>query len=117
MKIRKGEEVFWEKVKRNNQDPYGKAVIDCVEKVGNFLDRGLSPELAWDMGIHDSGITGFQAGGIVSILSQVHPRGEEFRKWWNIENQIKDEGEKANKKGSVLNPALLEIDEKKIEEN
>lgn len=51
-----------------------------------------------------------QAGCVASMVSKCHSRGEEFRKKWNIDNQIQTEGEKANKEGGVLNPALLTID-------
>ena len=41
------------------------------------------------------------------MVSKCHSRGEEFRKKWNLDNQIGDEGEKANEGKGVLNPALL----------
>lgn len=43
------------------------------------------------------------------MISKCHSRGEEFRKKWNHDNQISDEGDKANESGGVLNPALLKI--------
>jgi len=36
----------------------------------------------------------------------------ELRQWHNLKTQIKDEGEKANASGGVLNPALLTISPK-----
>lgn len=58
------------------------------------------------------GITGFMAGCVASMISQCHSRGEEFRKKWNKDNQIHDEGDKANESGGVLNPAILNIEPK-----
>ena len=58
------------------------------------------------------GITGFMYGCAVSLLSQAWKHGEELRRWHNLDTQIKDEGEKANESGGVLNPALLNITKK-----
>ena len=112
MKIKKGLKKEWEESKTKNKDPYGNAVVIVTEKVGEALDRGLSPKEAEKEGIKDSGITGFQAGCMAQWISHFHPRGEEFRKWWNLKTQIQDEGEKANKSGGILNPALLNIETK-----
>jgi hypothetical protein len=60
------------------------------------------------MEIHDNdGITGFMYGCAVSILSKVWIHGEQLRRWHNLKTQLRDEGEKANQTGGVLNPALL----------
>ena len=59
------------------------------------------------------GITGFMYGMAVSILSSVWIHGEQLRIWHNLDTQIHKEGKRANKKGTVLNPALLNIDLKK----
>lgn len=53
------------------------------------------------------GITGFMYGMAVNILSQCWLHGEALRRWHNIKMQIGDEGERANERGAVLNPALL----------
>ena len=55
------------------------------------------------------GITGFMYGCAVSTLSKVWEHGEQLRRWHNLKTQIKDEGERANESGGVLNPALLNI--------
>ena len=114
MKIKKGlKREYKNYVKINSNHFYSKAVIDYTEKVGDLLDKGLEPKEAFWTGVKDSGITGFQSGCIASAIARFHPRGEEFRKWWNLDTQIKDEGEKANKKkGTVLNPALITISKK-----
>jgi len=114
MKIKRGLKREYERyLKINSNDGYSKCVIVAGERVGCLLDKGLEPEKAFWKGIKDSDITGFMAGCIASAISKFHPRGEEFRKWWNIDNQIKNEGEEANKeKGVTLNPALLTISTK-----
>lgn len=71
----------------------GETVAVCAKEMSHLADT--------------EGITGFMYGCAVSILSQVWVHGEELRRWHNIETQIKDEGEKANESGGVLNPALL----------
>jgi hypothetical protein len=39
----------------------------------------------------------------------VWKHGEALRLWHNLKTQIRDEGEKANESGGVLNPACLSI--------
>ena len=51
-------------------------------------------------------------GCAVSALGLFWEHGEELRQWHNLKTQIKDEGEKANASGGVLNPALLTISPK-----
>ena len=53
------------------------------------------------------GITGFMYGCAVGMLSKAWIHGEELRRWHNLKTQIRDEGEKANESGGVLNPAVL----------
>lgn len=43
----------------------------------------------------------------VVVLTKCWSRGEELRRWHNLDTQIGNEGEKANASGGVLNPALL----------
>jgi hypothetical protein len=104
----------WDKWVKSNTDPYGKCCVDVAREVMRLLDeRGEFKTHAIiseaDENIKAGGITGFMAGAVASMVSQCHSRGEEFRKQWNLENQISDEGEKANEGQGVLNPALLVI--------
>jgi len=39
----------------------------------------------------------------------VWAHGEALRLWHNLKYQLRDEGEKANETGGVLNPALLNL--------
>jgi hypothetical protein len=55
------------------------------------------------------GLTGFQYGAVVAILSHVWEHGEELRVWHNLDTQLGDEGEKANEEGGVLNPAIINV--------
>ncbi len=106
----------WNKCVEINSDSYGKACVDVARRVMEILDEEPN-----DFDTHKiicraddetgaGGITGFMAGCVASMVSQYHSRGEEFRKKWNVGNQIKDEGEKANESGGILNPAIVEID-------
>ena len=104
----------WQKHEKVNQDPYGKCCVDIAREVMRLLDIRETFDCHKIIGeaeknIGEEGITGFMAGAIASMVSQVHSRGEEFRKQWNLDNQIGNEGEKANKGKGVLNPALLNI--------
>lgn len=106
----------WNKWVEANTDPYGKATVDVAREVMRLLD-----EREGDFDCHAliceadklsgaDGITGFMAGCVAQMVSHCHSRGEEFRRKWNLDNQIRNEGIKANEDGGVLNPALLNID-------
>jgi hypothetical protein len=103
----------WNKWVENNQDDYGKACVDVAKTTMELLDEcdefdpdDIIIKADRTLGL---GITGFMAGCVAQMISQCHSRGEEFRKKWNLKYQIKDEGEKANKSGTVLNPAIINI--------
>jgi hypothetical protein len=48
----------------------------------------------------------------VSCLAKCWVHGEALRRWHNKETQLKDEGDKANEEGGVLNPAVLVLGSK-----
>jgi hypothetical protein len=108
-------ETDWAKCVKNNEDPYGKCCVDVAREVmrlldgrpGDFDTNKIICEA--DDKIATGGITGFMAGAVASMVSGCHSRGDEFRRKWNIDNQIRDEGEKANASGGVLNPAVMLI--------
>lgn len=77
----------------------GEKVADIAKETGREADT--------NMGIW--GVTGFQYGLAVGALSQWWKWGEELRQWHNLDTQIGTEGEEANEKGGVLNPAILNI--------
>ncbi len=105
----------WQKWVDNNQDPYGKCCIDVAREVMKLLDEREGDFdthkiiCEADDNIKAGGITGFMAGAVAAMVSHCHSRGEEFRKKWNLDNQIHNEGERANEGKGVLNPALLTI--------
>jgi hypothetical protein len=100
---------------------YGATVIVYVEKWADKMEARLAEgarlEDIADETSHEAnrelgkwGITGFQYGAAVSILSEVWEHGEELRRWHNLKTQLGNEGERANETGGVLNPALLNVD-------
>lgn len=106
----------WAKCKANNDDPYGACVVRYAERWADLMET----EMASGAKLEDiaketshtadtEGITGFMYGAAVSILSGVWQHGEALRRWHNVKTQIKDEGDRANETGGVLNPALLSI--------
>ena len=108
----------WDNCVEINKDFYGKACVDVARQAMKILDE--EPD---DFDTHKlicraddesgaGGITGFMAGCVAQMISRCHSRGEEFRCKWNRGNQISDEGEKANKSGGILNPAILHIETK-----
>jgi hypothetical protein len=107
----------WSKWEKSNTDPYDGVCVKVARRAMQILD-----EDAGDFDTHKlicradkesaaGGITVFMAGCVASMISSCHSRGEEFRRKWNIDNQIGTEGVRANgkKKRGVLNPALLQM--------
>lgn len=104
----------WKEYEEKNKDAYGKCCVDVARRVMEILDEGNDFDhhqiiCQADDDIKAGGITGFMASCVASMVSLCHSRGEEFRRKWNLGNQIKDEGEKANKSGGILNTAILNI--------
>lgn len=107
--------------KAKNTDPYGARIFSYAEDLANLLEKeieisGKSPEEVInthaDRFSHEAdydGITGFMYGAAISTLSACWIFGEPLRRWHNLKTQLGTEGEKANKEGGVLNPALLNI--------
>lgn len=119
MKLKQGTELEYEKYKAANTDPYGGRVVSFGEDWANLMEKRLAgdstiPKCAEETS-HEAdydGITGFMYGCAVSALSKFWEHGEELRRWHNKETQIGTEGDKANKSGGVLNPALLCMESK-----
>jgi hypothetical protein len=106
----------WESWVKANQDPYGKACVEYAELWARLMEgrmahgdtvEGCAEETSRVADV--DGITAFMYGCAVGMLSKAWKRGEALRRWHNLKTQIKDEGEKANAEGGVLNPALLSI--------
>lgn len=107
-------EVEWKKWRDSNKDPYGGCVIRYAEKWADIMEKAMEDGAALEdiaeNASHEAdteGITGFMYGCAVQVLATVWEHGEELRKWHNLQYQIKDEGEKANADGGVLNPSIL----------
>lgn len=75
----------------------GHKIADVADPCSSLADKG------------SGGITGFMYGCAVAVLAHCWKHGEELRRWHNSNTQIKDEGDRANESGGVLNPALLSI--------
>jgi len=106
----------WQTWQDNNKDGYGGACVAVAYHAMKMLDDSeyeiSDPhKLICDADdkANTGGITGYMAGAAASMISKCHERGDEFRRIWNGDVQIGDEGDKANESGGVLNPALLNI--------
>jgi len=106
----------WEKTVAANTDGYGSAVIRYAERWARIMEGKIASGTALDECAEETsyladneGITGHMYGCAVSILSQVWIHGDQLRRWHNLKYQIRDEGEKANESGAVLNPAIIII--------
>lgn len=115
MKIKQGTEADYESYKaKNNEDAYSARVISYGEDWAALMEARIEKgEKIEDMADATSseadtdGITGFMYGAAVAALSHFWEHGEILRAWHNLKTQLGTEGEKANEKGTVLNPALL----------
>ncbi len=104
--VRKDKLEEWKKyVNKNTQDFYSAGVVDASIRVMKKLSEGKTPEEA-EKETYGMGITGYQAGCMTQIIAYFHPRGEEFRKYWN--RQFLPEKEADELKG-VVNPATWTI--------
>lgn len=106
----------WQDWKNKNSNPYNTEIMRYVEAWANLMESEMSKgkklsDIAEQTSYeaNTTGITEFMYGAAVSILSVAWTYGEELRKWHNLKIQIRKEGEQANEKGGVLNPALLVI--------
>jgi hypothetical protein len=104
-------------VQVNSGDGYSKACVDFAIAWADEMERAMSDgrplEAIAKVASHEAdkkfGITGFMYGCAVAGLSKFWKYGEALRRWHNLDTQIGNEGEKANEKGTVLNPAVLSI--------
>jgi hypothetical protein len=106
----------WQQGLAKNQDPYGNACYrfasEWATRMEAALTTGESLESCAKRLSHeadDEGITGFMYGCAMQILAAWWIHGETLRRWHNLDTQIGTEGERANERGTVLNPALLNI--------
>ena len=107
-------------VDNNKNDPYGESVMVFSKAWAERMETKILEYPTLEFGIiadqtdgaankKAGGITGFQYGCAVSLLSDVWVYGETLRRWHNLKTQIGTEGIEANNKGGVLNPALITI--------
>lgn len=106
----------WNEWVEVNQEPYGRAVFEYAERWADMMEAKMAEgakleDIAKECSreADTEGITRFMYGCAVSILAICWEHGEKLRRWHNLDIQICDEGERANERGSVLNPACLRI--------
>ena len=97
----------WEKyVRKNTQDGYYAKIVEASLRVMQALSEGKPPKEALKT-TDRMGITIFMTTYMAQTVSYFHPRGEEFRKYWNGLFMSKEEAERAK---GVANPACLIIE-------
>jgi|LSQX01.2.fsa_nt_gb hypothetical protein len=111
----------WNQFVKVNSDSYGQGVIIFSKNWANQIEKMMKENpgrtfgdvvkiAEQDADAAAGGITGFMYGCAVAMLSEVWIRGEDLRRWHNINTQYSDEGYAANKSGGILNPALIVVD-------
>lgn len=114
-KIKADKQEDWDLGLENNQDAYGRAVYLYAAKWASLMDPLVADGVPVAKCAKDTsrkadaeyGITGFQYGCAVSILSHAWEHGEDLRRWHNLDTQVHDEGEKANER-ALLRAAFPE---------
>lgn len=116
MKIKQGREDVFKDWVEKNQDPYGKACVEYSVHWAELIESQMADgkkleDVAKDLShtADTEGITGFMYGMAVRLLAECWEHGEQLRRWHNVATQLCDEGELANIKGGVLNPAIVTI--------
>jgi hypothetical protein len=119
MKIKPGTEAAYAAYKARNDDPYGGAVVVYTERWADLMEARMAQgQRIADMAkatsyeANTDGITGFMYGCAAKALAKFWEHGEALRLWHNLDCQIGNEGERANAKGGILNPAILEMSPK-----
>jgi hypothetical protein len=107
---------LWDEGLAINQDSYGQIIYRYAERWANAMEEQLAAgedlsaiaqKTSHTADVED--ITMLMYGAAVGILAQCWLHGEALRRWHNIYTQTRDEGERANESGGVLNPAILTI--------
>jgi len=107
--VRKDKLKEWnEYVEENTQDPYSAEVVRASIRVMKALSEGKTPKEA-EKEIAKMRITGFMEAGMAQTVAYFHPRGEEFRRYWNRKFLKFLPEEEADKSEGVVNPAILKI--------
>lgn len=98
----------WSTFKINNQDFYGKGVVDFSERWAELMENQISNgkllhEIAKEAEkkADTDGITGFMYGSAVNALSQAWKHGDVLKAWHNGKYMYEGEG--------VVNPAILSL--------
>jgi len=106
------QELWDQGVELNSEDEYGMDIIEATKNAMKILDNEDEFDIDDVMNRVGGQLSGFQAG-IVSVgITECHSRGEEWRKAWNLREQIGNEGERYNREGGVINPAIMNIERK-----
>ncbi len=107
MEVKPGFEVAYDVFVSKNQDAYGNSAVLAAAHCGRLLTEGKTPVEAEEIGFKGKDLTGFLAGCAAETVAAYHPRGDEFRIYWNKLNGVSED----KAKGGVVNPAILTIGE------
>jgi hypothetical protein len=115
MKVATGREQSYAEWKLKNVDPYSGTCFLFAEKWASLIEAEIAKgktvadvaDACSSEADKEFGVTGFMFGMAVSILAEAWEHGDALRRWHNLKTQLGDEGERANREGKTLNPALL----------
>lgn len=109
--------IAWQEWCDNNTDPYGGEIIAYAKRWAESMEvrmeSGATLEECAESTSHEAdinGISGFMYGAAICVLASCWEHGESLRRWANSTVQLGNEGDEANEKGTILNPALLRME-------
>lgn len=110
------DETAWNNAVAANDDKYGRAIHEYAKRWAELMEDAIADGATVEACAKElshladtEGITGFMYGCAVGLLARSWKHGENLRRWHNRDVQIRDEGERANESGGVLDPAVLVI--------
>jgi hypothetical protein len=112
----KDEKSFNDGIKAQKGNWYGLCCFSYAKEWAELMEarivngesiNDIARETSYKANTND--ISRFMYGMAVSILAHCWEYGEELRQWHNIDIQLDNEGEIANRTGGTLNPASLSV--------
>ena len=106
----------YEQWKEVQEDAYEKRIFEYAEIWATSMEEAMKSgyrveDIADELSkkADTDGITGFMYNIAVQILSKHWIHGDALRRWHNSQNLSPEQAKKANKKGGVVNTAILTI--------
>lgn len=105
-----------EAIRINGAEESGRATITFAHRWANAMEAAMRAGEPLEacakrtsVAANVDGISDYMYGLAVELLVQCWVHGEQLRLWHNLDVQMQDEGEEANRTGGLLNPASFRL--------